>query len=242
MKQTRLYDRHVGLGGRMVPFADYELPVQYTAGPNAEHRSVRTAAGVFDIDHMGQFALRGEDALSFLQNVQVADVSGVKEWEARYSLLCYDDGTIVDDIFIYRLPGKWLIVVNAANREKDFTWLQSFTHGYRVELTDISERARSGDLNLQDFRGSSFTLTNLGGMGTGHFTPIIHHPNTAILGIGRAEKRPEWSGALNGWEPRSILPLSFTFDHRVMDGADGARFMTWIADVIRQPLVLALGS
>lgn len=111
-----------------------------------------------------------------------------------------------------------------------------------VELTDVSERARSGDLGLQDFRGSSFTVTNLGGMGTGHFTPIIHHPNTAILGIGRAERRPIWSDALSDWEPRSILPLSFTFDHRVMDGADGARFMTWIADVIRQPLVLALGS
>ncbi|MDE0075878.1 MAG: glycine cleavage system aminomethyltransferase GcvT [Caldilineaceae bacterium] len=139
MKQTRLYDRHVELGGRMVPFADYELPVQYTAGPNAEHRSVRTAAGVFDIDHMGQFALSGEDALAYLQYVQVADVASLDEWEARYSLLCYDDGTIVDDIFIYRLPEKWLIVVNAANREKDFTWLQSFTHGYRVELTDISD-------------------------------------------------------------------------------------------------------
>ncbi len=111
-----------------------------------------------------------------------------------------------------------------------------------VELTDISERARSGDLELQDFRGSSFTVTNLGGMGTGHFTPIIHHPNVAILGIGRAEPRPVWSDALDGWESRSVMPLSFTFDHRVMDGADGARFMTWIADVIRQPLVLALGS
>ena len=111
-----------------------------------------------------------------------------------------------------------------------------------VELTDISERARSGDLGLQDFRGSSFTVTNLGGMGTGHFTPIIHHPNTAILGIGRAERRPVWSELLDNWEPRSILPMSFTFDHRAMDGADGARFMTWIADVIRQPLVLALGS
>jgi len=111
-----------------------------------------------------------------------------------------------------------------------------------VELTDISERARSGDLGLQDFRGSSFTVTNLGGLGTGHFTPIIHHPNAAILGIGRAERRPIWSEARNDWEPRSILPLSFTFDHRAMDGADGARFMTWIADVIRQPLVLALGG
>ena len=111
-----------------------------------------------------------------------------------------------------------------------------------VELTELSERARSGGLGLQDFRGSSFTVTNLGGLGTGHFTPVIHHPNTAILGIGRAERRPVWSDALDTWEPRSILPMSFTFDHRVIDGADGARFMTWIADVIRQPLVLALGG
>ncbi len=111
-----------------------------------------------------------------------------------------------------------------------------------MELTDISERARSGDLGLQDFRGSSFTVTNLGGLETGHFTPIIHHPNTAILGVGRADRRPVWSDLLSNWEPRSLLPLSFTFDHRVMDGADGARFMTWIADVIRQPLVLALGG
>ena len=151
MKQTRLYERHVDLGGRMVPFAEYELPVQYTAGPSAEHQSVRTAAGVFDIDHMGQFALSGKDALRFLQYVQVADLSRLKVWEARYSLLCYEDGTLVDDIFIYRLPeidnglpthsvsAEWLIVVNAANREKDLTWLQSFTHGFDVELTDISD-------------------------------------------------------------------------------------------------------
>ena len=109
-----------------------------------------------------------------------------------------------------------------------------------VELTDISERARSGDLGLEDFRGSSFTLTNLGGIGTGHFTPIIHHPNTAILGLGRAERRAVWSDLRNEWEARSIMPLSFTFDHRVIDGADGARFANWITDAIRQPLVLAL--
>ena len=109
-----------------------------------------------------------------------------------------------------------------------------------VELTDISERARSGDLGLEEFRGSSFTVTNLGGLGTGHFTPIIHHPNAAILGLGRAEMHPVWSDERADWTPRRIIPLSFTFDHRVMDGADGARFMTWIADAIRQPLVLAL--
>ena len=109
-----------------------------------------------------------------------------------------------------------------------------------VELNDVSARARSGDLGLEDFRGSSFTVTNLGGLGTGHFTPIIHHPNVAILGIGRAERRPVWDDDQELWQSRMIMPLTFTFDHRVMDGADGARFMTWISDAIRQPLVLAL--
>lgn len=109
-----------------------------------------------------------------------------------------------------------------------------------VELTDVSARARSGDLGLEDFRGSSFTVTNLGGIGTGHFTPIIHHPNAAILGIGRSERRPVWDDEQELWVSRSIMPLSFAFDHRVMDGADGARFMSWISDAIRQPLVLAL--
>ena len=109
-----------------------------------------------------------------------------------------------------------------------------------VELGDVSARARSGDLTLEEFRGSSFTVTNLGGLGTGHFTPVIHHPNVAILGIGRAERRPVWDGEQELWVSRLIMPLSFTFDHRSMDGADGARFMTWISDAIRQPLVLAL--
>ena len=152
MKRTRLYERHVELGGRMVPFAGYEMPVQYESGPTAEHKSVRTAAGLFDVDHMGQFALGGRDALAFLQYVQVADVARLQEWQACYSLLCYADGTVVDDIFVYRLardggglplPGaaaEWLIVVNAANRAKDFAWLQSFSQGYSVELTDISDR------------------------------------------------------------------------------------------------------
>ncbi len=109
-----------------------------------------------------------------------------------------------------------------------------------VELDRISQRARNGELGLDDFRGSSFTVTNLGGIGTGHFTPIIQHPNSAILGLGRAQRRPEWSDAHETWVPRTIMPLSFTFDHRVFDGADGARFMTWMTDAIRQPLVLAL--
>jgi aminomethyltransferase len=139
MERTRLYATHVEMGGRMVDFAGWELPVQYPTGPTAEHHAVRTAAGLFDIDHMGQFDLRGPDAERFLNHVQVWDVSAMAVMDAHYSLLLYADGTIVDDIFLYRLPERWLIVVNASNRKKDFAWLQAHIGGYDVRLTDVSD-------------------------------------------------------------------------------------------------------
>ena len=125
MLRTPLYDAHVALGGRMVEFAGYELPVQYPTGPIAEHNAVRSAAGLFDIDHMGQFELSGPDADAFLQLVQVYDVEQMALNDAHYSLLLYHDATVVDDIFLYKLPERWLIAVNASNRRKDFEWLQA---------------------------------------------------------------------------------------------------------------------
>ena len=139
MHKTPLYDTHVALGGRMVEFAGWGLPVQYPTGPTVEHQAVRTAAGLFDIDHMGQFELRGPDADAFLQRVQVWDVERMAMNDAHYSLLCYDDGTLVDDIFLYRLPERWLIAVNAGNRVKDLAWLNAHTAGYDVALMDVSE-------------------------------------------------------------------------------------------------------
>ncbi len=139
MQRTLLYESHVELGGRMVHFAGWELPVQYPTGPLLEHNAVRMAAGVFDIDHMGQFSLTGPDADFFLQYVQVYDIGQMQVWDAHYSLLCYEDGTIVDDIFLYRLPEGWMIVVNAGNRAKDLAWLRSHSHGFQIDLTDISD-------------------------------------------------------------------------------------------------------
>jgi aminomethyltransferase len=139
MQRTRLYDSHVALGGRMVDFAGWELPVQYLAGPTAEHHAVRTAAGLFDIDHMGQFELRGPDAEPFLQMMQVHDLETIPLFGASYSLLLYDDGTIVDDIFLYRLPERWLIVVNASNRQKDLAWFRAHAADFDVSLIDISD-------------------------------------------------------------------------------------------------------
>ena len=137
--RTHLYDTHVEMGGRMVPFAGYELPVQYPTGPLAEHEAVRTAAGLFDIDHMGQFRAVGPEADLFLQYIQTCDVSQIGVGEAHYGLLTYADGTIVDDIFLYHLPDYWMIAVNADNRAKDWTWMNAQAHGFDVELTDISD-------------------------------------------------------------------------------------------------------
>lgn len=139
LNRTPLYDRHVAMGGRMVPFAGYELPVQYPTGPLAEHHAVRTAAGLFDIDHMGQLQVTGPDAEAFLQYVQPRDISEMEVWAAEYSFLCYADGTFVDDIFIYRLPDQWFVVVNASNRQKDLFWLDTLAAGFEVDIVDVSD-------------------------------------------------------------------------------------------------------
>ncbi|MHB9130197.1 MAG: glycine cleavage system aminomethyltransferase GcvT [Armatimonadota bacterium] len=140
LRRTNLYDEHVALGGRMVPFAGWELPVQYDAtGPTVEHHAVRNAAGLFDIDHMGQIRVSGPDADAFLNSVQTIEVTTVDLWGAHYSLLPYADGGLVDDIFLYRLSGEWWVVVNAANRAKDVTWLRAHAGGYEVLIEDISD-------------------------------------------------------------------------------------------------------
>jgi aminomethyltransferase len=138
MKKTQLYDRHVALGGRIVEFAGWQLPVQYPTGPIEEHHTVRRAAGLFDIDHMGQLEVRGPDALPYLQKLVTWDVSRNEMGEAHYAFLCYDDGGIVDDIFVYRLPGRYMVVINGANVEKDYEWARAHTHGFDVEVTNLS--------------------------------------------------------------------------------------------------------
>lgn len=141
LQRTALFEEHLRLHGRMVPFAGWELPVQYDGlGPTVEHHAVRTAAGLFDIDHMGQLTVKGADALRFLQYIQVGDLSDMVDREARYSLMCYADGTVIDDIFVYRLAADdWWVIVNASNRHKDFAWLQAHAVGYDVHVTDISD-------------------------------------------------------------------------------------------------------
>ncbi|MDO9445858.1 MAG: dihydrolipoamide acetyltransferase family protein, partial [Dehalococcoidia bacterium] len=109
-----------------------------------------------------------------------------------------------------------------------------------VELNEIAGRARENRLTLEEMTGSTFTVTNLGSLGTGYFDPIINWPEVAVLGLGRAERTAVWDADTKNFTPRLIMPMSLGFDHRVVDGADGARFMSWIVEAIRNPMLMAL--
>jgi aminomethyltransferase len=145
LKQTPLHDTHVALGARMVEFGGWEMPVQYS-GILDEHNAVRNAAGLFDIDHMGQFEVTGTDALPYLQHLLTANIANIELNQAGYAIMCYADGTCVDDTFVYHLPGKtksaptqYMVVVNASNKEKDFAWMNAHLGGFRVKMRDISD-------------------------------------------------------------------------------------------------------
>jgi aminomethyltransferase len=122
--RTPLYDRHVALGARMVPFAGWEMPVQYE-GVIPEHKSVRNDCGVFDVSHMGELEVEGPRAGALLQSLLSNDVDRLEDGRAQYTLLTNEAGGIVDDLIVYRLtPFRYLLIVNAANRETDFDWLK----------------------------------------------------------------------------------------------------------------------
>lgn len=126
MKRTPLYDIHVKAGGKIVPFGGFEMPVQY-AGIVEEHKTVRNAVGVFDVSHMGEFFVSGKNALSFLQTITVNDVAKLSPGKAQYSAMCFEHGGIVDDLLIYMLAeNTYMVVVNAANIQKDFDWMSKF--------------------------------------------------------------------------------------------------------------------
>src|ERR1700754_2526022 len=125
LKRTPLHDRHVAAGARLVPFAGWEMPVQYT-GIREEHLAVRERAGIFDVSHMGEIETTGPDAEAFLQRILSNDVAKLAEHGAQYSVLCREDGGVLDDLFSYRLaPDRFLTVTNAPNHEKDLAWFRA---------------------------------------------------------------------------------------------------------------------
>ncbi|KLT65019.1 glycine cleavage system aminomethyltransferase GcvT [Pedobacter sp. BMA] len=139
MKNTALTEKHIALGAKMVPFAGYNMPVTYE-GINAEHATVRNGVGVFDVSHMGEFILKGENALDLIQRVTSNDAAKLYDGKVQYSCLPNQDGGIVDDLLVYRIDEKtYMLVVNASNIEKDWNWIQQF-NDKGVETHNISDQ------------------------------------------------------------------------------------------------------
>jgi aminomethyltransferase len=138
LKKTPLHSCHTALKARMVPFGGWDMPVQYT-GVLQEHETVRAKVGLFDVSHMGEFFVRGKDATSFLNRVTTNDIGKMVDGRCQYTLLCYENGTVVDDLIVSRLKDDdYLLVVNASNIDKDFQWLKSQLRG-DVVLTNASD-------------------------------------------------------------------------------------------------------
>src|SRR3954471_13662134 len=140
LRHTPLHARHAAAGARLVPFAGWEMPVQYT-GVREEHLAVRRDVGVFDVSHMGEIETRGPGALELLQRLLSNDVSKIAVGGAQYSVLCREDGGVLDDLFTYRLgDDRYLTVTNASNHDKDLAWFQQHAGGFDARVTDAADR------------------------------------------------------------------------------------------------------
>src|SRR4051812_25530892 len=140
LKRTPLYDIHAALGAKIVPFAGFEMPVQYPTGITAEHKAVREKAGLFDVSHMGEFIVRGPQAVDFVNYITTNDVATLEPGQAQYSTILREDGTIVDDCLVYRSDDRVLMVVNGSNIDKDFAHISRFVKDFDVTLADISDQ------------------------------------------------------------------------------------------------------
>lgn len=191
MKRTPLYNVHVKAGGKIVPFGGFEMPVQY-AGIVEEHKTVRNAVGVFDVSHMGEFFVKGKQALSFLQKITINDVSKLSPGKAQYSAMCYENAGIVDDLLIYMLAeNNYMVVVNASNIDKDFEWMS------KVLSPEVIFENKSDETALLAIQGpkSLETLQKLTDVRLAEI-PYYHFVQGNVSGIEMIISRTGYTGEL----------------------------------------------
>ena len=172
LKRTPFYSMHVALGAKIVPFAGYEMPVQYAQGLMAEHKAVRERCGLFDVSHMGEFIIRGDRAVDFTNHVTTNDVAALVIGQVHYSTILNERGTIEDDCLVYRFADRIMMVVNASNVEKDYAPITRHAETFGVTLEDVSDNM--GLLALQGPHAArilqSLTTTDLSPIEYYHFT------------------------------------------------------------------------
>lgn len=189
-KKTPLHGVHLALGAKMVPFAGYEMPVQYPSGITAEHRAVREEAGLFDVCHMGQFLIHGPQAIDLVQIVSINDAGSLAMGQCQYSAMCAEDGGVRDDIVIYRMADHYMLVVNASRRVQDWAWVVEHAEGLEVSLEDRSDEI--GLLALQGPRAQEIldplTDVNLDEIAYYHFA------EGAVAGCSTTISRTGYTG------------------------------------------------
>ena len=207
-KKTPIYDRHVELGARMIPFAGWIMPVQYS-GIIAEHKAVRSGAGLFDINHMGQVNVTGPDATRFLDYLTPNDVSSLAPGQAHYSLLPNKQGGVVDDIIIYRYPtgDGYMVVINAANHDKDVAWMQQI----RAERADL-------DVEVEDITG----ITGMISIQGPRAVEIVQSLTDADL----------FTVPYFSWVEIEIAGIRAMAGHTGYTGEDGFEFFTKRSDIL----------
>jgi aminomethyltransferase len=190
LKKTAFYDIHRSLGAKIVEFAGYEMPVQYE-GVLHEHKRVREAVGVFDVSHMGEVEVSGKDALAFVQRITVNDAGTLGVGRVQYSAMCYPDGGIVDDLLVYNLGDRFMLVINAANIEKDIEWMRQNVAG-DVRLVNTSDGTSL--LAVQGPR-SLATLQKLTSFDLGT-VPYYHYVRGRVAGVDMIISRTGYTGEL----------------------------------------------
>jgi aminomethyltransferase len=180
----------VALGAKIVPFAGFEMPVHFTSIIE-EHKRVRESVGVFDVSHMGEIEVFGKDALAFVQKITVNDAAKLTDGRVQYSAMCYDDGGIVDDLLVYHMGDHFMLVVNAANIDKDFAWMQRNCFG------DVQLKNRSDEISLLAVQGakSLATLRKLTGVDLSSI-PYYHFQRGTLAGVEMIISRTGYTGEL----------------------------------------------
>jgi aminomethyltransferase len=204
MKRTTFYNIHKNLGAKIVEFAGYEMPIQYSS-IIAEHKAVRNSVGVFDVSHMGEVFVKGEKAIDFVQHITVNDASKLFPGRVQYSAMCYENGGIVDDLLVYRVSqNEFLLVINASNIDKDFAWMQK-NNKFGVELTN-----RSDEYSLLAVQGPNSLRTLQKLTGTTINLEYYHFTKINLAGIDMIFSRTGYTGEV-GYE------LYFTGDKKVAE-------------------------
>ncbi len=215
LKRTPLRDVHVKAGARMVPFGGWEMPVQYT-GIVDEHRAVRRAVGLFDISHMGEFEVEGREALSIVQRLCTNDVSTLAVGQVQYSLLCYREGGIVDDLTLYRLDDdRFMLTVNAANIEKDWNWVTEHGRG-EARWTNVSEETAL--LAVQGPRAESL-VQRLADTDVTR-VPYYHFTRGAVAGVPALISRTGYTGE-DGFELFIPASRAASLWHAILEAGHG---------------------